>query len=490
LFRDVIRATPLTSVTANAAFGKIVGCDWSGDWSFLGTLRALVYPRLKDEDALSLGFSSSSYNSSTVARCSAEDVLQAMVGSTVDIPNRLTIVSLNCRDSNGNEAQIDLITKKFTEIFKDWVRVEKVTAFFRKKFITLCFVNPKIKSTIVFVDSMSVQTMHYLQCGIFAFLPWYFDPKDGASELEMRLIESLREGTSENYMKCMEEFASLCDLRATAIKTLLQGFENSYERVELEKLENEKADIIYRIDSLTEEIRSYLARERDCDIRILGIETKLSMDTGESELMSYFVANPKLTLENVLNGREMTFYVRDYLEYFKEDEVESVINSLESFIYRPNGNACNNIIPVKEMRALMRTIFLDREFKIKTCAAYTLHISGRIVPLTGYPYGVDCFDRMSNPHIDRFGCIGNYTSTVESCLRQHNYVGAIEQCAASCRTLNFTDSTVLKEFMRRMYGIDGNTVKRCIELPDGATATPKEAIAYMKENGMMKEGDL
>ena len=60
------------------------------------------------------------------------------------------------------------------------------------------------------------------------------------------------------------------------------------------------------------------------------------------------------------------------------------------------------------------------------------------------------------------------------------------KCAAeffSCKSLNFNDSPVMQEFMRRMYGISDyqdsiNT--RCIELPDGTVVTPVDAINWLK----------
>lgn len=78
--------------------------------------------------------------------------------------------------------------------------------------------------------------------------------------------------------------------------------------------------------------------------------------------------------------------------------------------------------------------------------------------------------------------MGNYQRAINELLKNHNYIGAIEQCVASCRSLNFADSTVMQEFMRRLYGLsDYNVNIRCIELPDGRVVEPKEAIVWLKE---------
>ena len=79
--------------------------------------------------------------------------------------------------------------------------------------------------------------------------------------------------------------------------------------------------------------------------------------------------------------------------------------------------------------------------------------------------------------------MGNYKQTINTLLQNHNYIAAIEQCAASCRSLNFGDSTVMSEFMKRIYGMSDRQSRvnmRCIELPNGSVVYPKEAIEWLK----------
>lgn len=92
---------------------------------------------------------------------------------------------------------------------------------------------------------------------------------------------------------------------------------------------------------------------------------------------------------------------------------------------------------------------------------------------------------MPNTHIDRYHCMGNYSRTINELLRKRNYIGALEQCIASCKSLNFGDSAVMGEFMRTMWS--NNTVSRCIELPDGRVVKPNEAIRWLDEQEAMNE---
>ena len=90
---------------------------------------------------------------------------------------------------------------------------------------------------------------------------------------------------------------------------------------------------------------------------------------------------------------------------------------------------------------------------------------------------------MPNTHIDRFSCMGSYQNTINRMLKENDYISAIEQCVASCKSLNFADSTVMSEFMCRMYGLQGHTNvnNRCLELPNGQIVTPKEAADWLRE---------
>ena len=86
---------------------------------------------------------------------------------------------------------------------------------------------------------------------------------------------------------------------------------------------------------------------------------------------------------------------------------------------------------------------------------------------------------MPNPHIDRYRCMGNYETKINNLLKNRDYIGALEQCAASAKSLNFHDSTVMSEFVRQICTNAGKN-NRCIELPDGKVVKPAEAIKWIE----------
>lgn len=490
MFKNILTTTPLTTDGANSFFSNIGGNSYSGDMTFVSTLRALLYSRIPSSENLKVQFSATNYTEQTLKNNSVDAVLDSITarGNTPPVNDDnsgiIQIHGFNGNMSADNIACMNLIEHQFCKRYSGWTRVEKVTDFFRKTFLVLCYIKPETKCVYLFVDNLTVQRMHYLQCAIFAFLPWYFDPEQGVTEQEMELINSLREKKSEKYEACLAEFASKFDFRTGKIRNLLAGFETRYERIQCEEIRDEIERIIERLESYNQEIGNYLRMKAEKEVLLLGLETKIQQGegSGDSEIMDYFLCNNNLILEEVTD-RVMTFSVKGYVDFFDEDMARGVIDNRRSYVYRPNGRACNNYIPEEDMKRLMYALFIDQTLRMKFCAAYQFELTGNVVALSHHNYGYECRDCTPNPHTDRYSCMGNYQRVINELLEKHDYITAIEQCSASCRSLNFGDGIVMQEFMNRLYGTNnGDTVNtQCIELPDGRVVRPKEAIAWLKE---------
>lgn len=502
MFKSVINNTPLVSDAANSFFQNISGDFFQRDATFVSTLRALVAPRMEDGDRIILSFSESNFTAENVRSNSTRAVINAICGNsyaTNGYSGQIQIHNFISQSQEDNYACLELMKSSFEQHYEGWHRLNKVTDFFRKTFYVLCFINPEKRNVYLFTDRMDVRKMHYLQCSIFAFLPWYFNPEVGVSELEMELIESLRQKTSEKYEDCIARIASQYDFRTQRIRNLLAGFETRYERQECDRVRKEIMQYIEKIENLNSQIGDYLRSKADKEIRLLGLETKIAQGESEdSEIMEYFLCNNKLVLEQVTDTY-MVFSCMDYLAYFDEDMAKQMIDNKRSYIYRPNGRMCNNFIKEDDIERLMYAIFIDQILRVKMCSAYKFELRGNVEGLSRHSYGYECRECTPNPHIDRYSCIGNYERTINRLLQNHDYIGAIEQCVASCKSLNFGDQYVMVEFMNRIYGIsDSNVNIRCIELPNGKVVTPKEAIEWIKaqephdkenENVKMQEGE-
>lgn len=487
MFKDRISNTPMTTAAANDFFRDTInGQTWNSDNSFIATLRALLAPRLKEGDVINLAFTKSNYNKSSVDELPAPNAVRHICDAFYDNNNELHIHNFYNTDDEANDAWMRVFEANFERQYEGWHRVEKVTVFFRKVFEVLCFINPDRKSVILFTNNMNVQKMHYLQCGIFAFLPWYFDQEAGVTALEMELISSLREKKSDHYLDCLTRIASQYDFNTARVKRLLKGFETSFERRRCDQIKADINNLIRSLRSLDQQYADILKNKTEAETMLLGLELKINNAGDESEIMDYFLSNRHLVLKNV-EGSMMEFIVRAPLDYFDEDMARRCIRNDGSYFY--SYAKTSGPFTVENLRMLWDAIFLKQRFKIQFCSAYRFRMEGTVESLSGYDgYGADCCEYTPNPHIDRYNCMGNYKKIINERLKEHDYIGALEQCIASCKSLNIGDSPVMNEFAARFCERSGGDKNmRCIVMPDGTVKTPREAIEWLVAEKEEKE---
>lgn len=477
MFRNMISQTALTTQFAEEFFKeKIYGDQFMRDCTFVSTLRALVTPRMSQEDKIKF-----SIRSIDRLGGDATEFASSIMYPYTDERDIIYIVNIQNGDHDKVERYMDAIEKSFESTHSGFCRILKVTDFYRKVFRVLCFVNAEQKSAFIVTDNMDIKRYHFLQTGVFAFLPWYFSPENGVSEIEMELIKSLREKTSDKYEECTAKIAEQYDFRTAAIKGMLKGFEVRYERIQRDRTLNEIQGYINDINNYNDMIGSLLANKRRADAMLLGLEAKIANGGDDSEIMEYFLRNKRLDLRKV-NDTTMEFVVKEYLTFFDEELVKSAIENRSSYIYKPDGRTHENIFRANDIALLMNAVFIEQKIKMRVCAAYRFRLESNVQAISSYDYGATCRDYMPNTHIDRFSCLGNYERKINEFIKNYDYIGAIEQCVASCKSLNFGDGWVMNETMKRIYGIsDYSTNVKCFELPDGSVVDPKGAIEYLKK---------
>lgn len=472
MFKTAVHQTLLTSDTANRFFRNICGDHFQSDVSFLATLRALVAPRISEEDSITLCFTSSNYRADQLNGVPVKECVRSITRNMdLESSGRFYVHSFRSSQED-NVASMTAVEAAFSDVYPGFCRLEKITAFFKKSFPVACYVNPEHKNVVIFVDGLDIRRLHYLQMAILPVLPWYFSPDAGISEDEMELIQSLKERTSEKYESCISKIASKYDFRTMRIKDMLSGFEHRFEEIECQRIRERIAIIDSEITNLNDRIGSQYNDRNNCCIRLLGLEQKIAQADESSEIMEYFLCNPKLYLDRVTNS-EMTFCVADRMSYFDKDMAERILENRNSYVYAAGGGSISG----EKMAKLIRAIFIDEILNIKFCAAYNFDLNGNVRALSGFAFPEEYANFMPNTHINQFSCMGGYERTINTLLRDNNYIGAIEQCIASCKSLNWGDSTVMDRFMRFLYANNRNW----IELPDGRYVKPSVAIQWLEE---------
>lgn len=127
MFKTSITSTPFTSEAANSFFQNITGSYFGNDCSFLSTLRALVAPRIKEDESVYLTFGSTNYDGNTIRNVPAERAVSAICSSyQMNASGALIVHSFNA-DQNSNLACMQIVEDKFTSIY------QSITVLIRSK---------------------------------------------------------------------------------------------------------------------------------------------------------------------------------------------------------------------------------------------------------------------------------------------------------------------------------------------------------------------
>lgn len=461
MFKKVITSTPFSTPVAREVFPNIDTWEYMNDISLCATLRALLGPRMGD-DTLQIVMLSRPGD----VRGIAEDTWYT---NTFLIAN---YVDARFSDNAAMKAEIAEVEHRFER--GGWTKVEKVTVFFKKQFYASCFVNPDRKNTIVIIENLDIAKFHYLQCGIPAFFPWYITKDGGISPLELELLKSLKEKTADKYEEVLKKMADEYDFRMYKIEKYLKGFETLIETRELRKMDQKIAEVVRAINEYNEQISNLLRSKRTYEAQCYGLKMKIEEHDGRNELMDYFKQNKNLILE-CCDDNCITFGVTGVLSNFDPDEARAMIEKSNSLIY--GGTRYSK----EDMKRLFTAIFIDETIKVHFCAAYRMYLSGGVEAITHWNYSPDYDGNTPNPHIDQYRCMGAYQDVIDRIMKDGgDYILAIEQCIASCCSLNFGDYTVMNEFIARINGAREGINLKCMELPDGSIVTPREAMRYLR----------
>ena len=484
MFSEALRQTPFTGGVADEVFPHILGDTYRhGDNTFVATMRAVLHPRMKDGERAIMRITMSGYSTDQIEHASKRRLVDALYNDRGYARDTLVIHILRGSEESNKKA-LEKVSSAFTEVYTSFSAVDRFSMFFKKNFNSLCFIDIERRKTVLFVEDIGLREWHLLQRGITILFPWFFEGEKmfGKDDLEYKLLNALNQKTPTKYVELLKQLAEPYDFRKLKIKQLLSGFEHRMEQQEIDNIRRQIDDCLVAIQRHNEVIRNKLSMKNECEIRLLGLQEKINQSGDGSEMMDFFLSNESVFLDEILQDGTMCFTVSSVLESFNDEIAERVINNYESFIYW--GAETSNITK-EEMKMLMSALFINQTLTMNMCAGFELTMNGRVEALQHRNYGDDYKYSMPNPHLHYYGCLGNYRSIINDMLVNNDYVGAITQCIASCKSLNLADTPVMERFMHNMYEND----VRCINLPDGSVATPTEAITWLKSQQTAKHTD-
>jgi hypothetical protein len=207
-----------------------------------------------------------------------------------------------------------------------------------------------------------------------------------------------------------------------------------------------------------------------------GLLAQIRAGSQNPEISEYFLCNKHLEPIGV-DSTCLDFIVSCYLENFDIEMYNRISANFDGYMYKGYDTTCDAFLEDKVRKRFMDVIFCDDPLlKIKTCAHYTIDTMGCVDACSHYKYPSKYFDMLPNMHIQKYGCLGDHRPLIDEALRNGDIIGAIEQCVCSAKSINVGESTTFSSLLAALFDCDANKI---IELPDGTSCTPEEALRWL-----------
>lgn len=473
MFNKGIYRTTLTSDAADRLFSNITASD-APDQSFLATLRALLRKRLPTDETVRLSCREMQLSESGISDATVSQYMNLFIPEAIrhSEPSEYCISIINTTQPDAGAMMLEMVrsnTGTGRRYLSGYDRQEDLRVFYARKLNAL-FYTDHYQNTVIFIDHLDLKSFHALQMMIPKYLPRLF-ADNPLTETETVLLKSTGNKSAAEYETLIEEFAKDLDIRAEIIRGKLAGFETVFERIRADEIRNQINGYQNNYDYNLAVLQEITQKLQNCQYTLAGLESSIQEHSGDSELMEYFMCNKNLSLIQV-NGTTMEFVAHGYADIYDQDAFEQYAGNHGGFMYGGLSSAVTKM----QMEQLYRSIFSEGKYKLRICAAYTADMRTGLKAYQSYSFPTESRTYLPNPHIQEYGCIGNYAGRFQEYMRKRDYVGAVDQAVVSARNLNFYDSIVIGTFARVL----SHTTIKCIEKTDGTLLTPQEAITELE----------
>lgn len=471
MFKESIKSTSFSSQYADRAL-NIYGSSYGDarDVTMLSTLRALLMNRV--EGQFFFVFAKSDYSKGSLDGASTKTIANAILSNSYIKSGNYGLSVVNIATGDNEKVFRSIDEAMLSQLGEGYEYLERLTIFYKKSFEVRGFINHERKKAVLFVDKMDYRKLHFIQCSIPVFLPWYFD-SNPLNDKEIRLLKSLAADSYTEYVNAIEDIASSINFREQGLRTMLKGFE---ARMFLRR----EGDIRSFVDNITNEldtrirqIRDLLDKKREQEMLLLGYKQKAKELEDSHELLDYFLMNKNVIVEDV-DDEDLTFLPFGYMTNWSDAEARAIIDNDYADMHSYGNGAYSH----EDRKSLFKALFVDKTIKLRLCGAYRFRYGSTVIGLTGHDIPGELDTYMPNPHIDRYHCLGNYEAIINELITSGNYIMAIDQTIQSAMSLSLHDGAVMHEFYNSIFA---RTTRQCLELPDGTCVDTRGAIEWLKE---------
>lgn len=434
-------------------FSNIVGLGtFRGDNFALAVARLFLKPRMQPDEIVTIRvddmrtdtFADEIFLNNTVTFCTRERI--------ADVDFRLNNSRLTDEWEEFENKELDLIETQLSITIR-------------------IFRNKEKKNTIIVTNAYDYGVWHCIVSFFNIFCPWYIEE---LTDAELKFATSLlkKNATTRTVCEMMDLMVyDMVDVDAAKKKYYLNGYENKLRRIQREKFADQMKSTRQMIGQLMQELRQLYKNYETNSLIVSAIDNSTAEDSNE--LMNYFLYNKNVSVESGDENGYIMYVITGYMSLFDPEVAKEYINNPNSLMYA-KGTAYG--LAEEKIRNLMTEIFINSTIKVRMCSAWELCLGSGVSPIRSYPYSKRYKNYLPNPHLDLYGCMGGWQSTVEESCEKLDYVFTVDTTCAENGNLNLNDTIVFGRFLEKLFSKD----IRVLELPTGDIVDYIDAIKWME----------
>lgn len=356
-----------------------------------------------------------------------------------------------------------------------WEIIDDVSAYVGSKSALVIQNKARCADVVMLNGKNRWNALHLCASAISRLFPWAFEAEP-LTETEVATLKLIYENKWNEFKKAMDDVVKSGDFYKKIIEAKLKDFASNSLNRRIEDLkdnirrENNKIDEWYR-------------KIRDADGRIEEMNDQLTVyvnkiiqgDNDSAGMIEYLSSNRSLTLLE-RDGDVICLAAVTYLTEFDEDAFASYVRDKKdkrNYVYRYSP------YNVELTKKLYRSIWEEQRWMVRTFSGWNLSSGFYATPDSELRIPDEIKkNRIPQPHIWHYTCVGNYRKTFEDCQKKHDYIGAMTTIISSSSSLNWTDSTVVESFMSDFWNDESGSF---LEDKDGNLYTVKEVVDILKE---------
>lgn len=477
--KNMGQVAPFCSEDGNHMFPNIQGSGYNRDYSFLATLRALLYKRIPKEDLVQLSFLNKSYNLSVIKNTAPKDLINSVMGRWDNI-GAIQVINYSCTEEEM-DAFLEILDHKTNGFLKQTggEYLQDLTKHVADYFRLRVFINADMKSAKILVHNLDIRKYHFIQVMSMRIMPWYFSDREKfpVTEKEIALIKALNQKYATDYEAAIAAIAEDIDFRGAAINRIVVGFERRARERQLNNAEDEVSNFRRMINENVEQYNRLIRQLDDKILMVSGIRAAIENAGEGSELADFLRANRSIDPVST-DGSVLAVIVKTYLDFFDAEYYKTT--SRNGQIFRFGDTSKEEFNRTENRKLYLDAIFSDDPLlRVKIVGYYQLDVRGSASAPSDYHYPPEYKNYVPNTHLQRHSCLGNHKSLIETRLRAGDVIGALSQCVASAKSLNLAEyGPTASYFLREIMESNNKILTR---VSDGADLTPQEALAWLKE---------